>query len=690
MEPRTPTSPFTIAAVIGLVLLAFVPRFVSLDSRPLMHDESMFAFYAFDYMRTGHYTHMPIMHGPVLMLAVGRLFAIFGDSILVARAFIAAASLFAMGACLAMLPRRFRWWFAPVLLLSPSILYYSRFLRDELLFGAFASLGILCCSRAFGRDRYAPFWGCMGMVFLLGLTCIMENAVFVYATGLTFLMCWWLRAMFWRRPAWSIRPRPRVLKPQRRTRAQGGSKAAKAEHRLLKQGSYFDRSFDKLTDKKDAPDSASDPAAADRPAAPPAPRPHPHLIHPLWRVVGWGAGIVLGVLCIAWVYGTTSPVGTFDPWKNIVDSWNYWEGQHKEHRIKGAFHYHIPILLTYELPVILMLIIGIARDALQRRRRAWSYAIPLAVWIVVWNIWRWLEARGVDLGPLQTALDFLHIDANRSIMVYGLIILPMLTWSLFALKEHRILAAFCGYWTATALFQYSVAGEKVPWLAIHIALPMHLMVCWVWAAWIPQMRPHGRIAVAAVVALACLISLRNDARLIFKHSADPAERIVYNHTSPAVHSYMLAKIHAWEQAAENIPPAQRNVFLEGNGWPGFWYFRKSRCFQMMPTAEEMEHADLIFADKGPGDALIDRLDKDAWSFGEHQLRIAWLHPWPLDQNLAPYLVDEEAHIPWGVWTEYFAQPGVWKAWWRYYWLRETWTPVGGFPVVSVEPLRMRR
>jgi predicted membrane-bound mannosyltransferase len=33
-------------AGIALVLLALVPRFLGLDAKPAMHDESMFAFYA--------------------------------------------------------------------------------------------------------------------------------------------------------------------------------------------------------------------------------------------------------------------------------------------------------------------------------------------------------------------------------------------------------------------------------------------------------------------------------------------------------------------------------------------------------------------------------------------------------------------------------------------------------------------
>ncbi|OFZ86823.1 MAG: hypothetical protein A2V78_13715 [Betaproteobacteria bacterium RBG_16_64_18] len=151
-------------------------RFVALDARPVMHDESLFAFDAFVYFERGSYTHLPILHGPTLILAVGKLFAVFGDSIVVARAFIAAASLVMLAATLALVPHRYRLWFAPLLITSPVLLYYSRFLRDDILFGAVLMLG---------------------MAMFVALAGIMENVVFIYATGATFLLLLAVKRYLW-------------------------------------------------------------------------------------------------------------------------------------------------------------------------------------------------------------------------------------------------------------------------------------------------------------------------------------------------------------------------------------------------------------------------------------------------------------------------------------------------------------
>ena len=179
------------AAASILAAMALVLRLVTLGDRPVMHDESMFAYYAYVFFDTGRYTHLPILHGPTLMLASGALFAIFGDSITVARAFIAVASLVMLAATLALVPRRYRLWLAPLLITSPVLLYYSRFLRDDILFSAVLMLGMAGFAVALSRGRrpgVRAACAALGMFMVVALAGIMENAVFVYATGATFLL----------------------------------------------------------------------------------------------------------------------------------------------------------------------------------------------------------------------------------------------------------------------------------------------------------------------------------------------------------------------------------------------------------------------------------------------------------------------------------------------------------------------
>ena len=118
-------------AAAGLLALFVVPRFVLLETRPVIHDESLFSYYALIFHDRSHYTHIPMLHGPALMLALGTVFSVFDDTIAVGRAFIAVCSLVALGLLLALAPARTRWWLAPLLATSPVLLYFSRFARNR-------------------------------------------------------------------------------------------------------------------------------------------------------------------------------------------------------------------------------------------------------------------------------------------------------------------------------------------------------------------------------------------------------------------------------------------------------------------------------------------------------------------------------------------------------------------------------
>jgi predicted membrane-bound mannosyltransferase len=102
-------------AAAGVLALVVVPRFVLLETRPVIHDESLFSYYSLIFREQSHYTHNPMLHGPALMLSLGTVFSVFDDTIAVGRAFAAACSLVVLGLLLALAPARTRWWLAPLL-----------------------------------------------------------------------------------------------------------------------------------------------------------------------------------------------------------------------------------------------------------------------------------------------------------------------------------------------------------------------------------------------------------------------------------------------------------------------------------------------------------------------------------------------------------------------------------------------
>jgi predicted membrane-bound mannosyltransferase/DNA-binding beta-propeller fold protein YncE len=149
------------AAAYGiLVIAAAILRFYDLGSRAIHHDESLHAFYAFQFAEglgnvftfgtdnfepsTG-YSHVPFMHGPFQFIASGFFQWIFGDGDYQARILAAV-----MGTGLVLLPIFLRKQLgvagalcaATLITISPTLLYYSRFTRED-IYTAFWTLGIV-------------------------------------------------------------------------------------------------------------------------------------------------------------------------------------------------------------------------------------------------------------------------------------------------------------------------------------------------------------------------------------------------------------------------------------------------------------------------------------------------------------------------------------------------------------------
>jgi hypothetical protein len=372
-------------------------------------------------------------------------------------------------------------------------------------------------------------------------------------------------------------------------------------------------------------------------------------------------------------------------WRNALASWEYWEGQHSEHRIAGALHYHLPILLTYELPLLLFLLAGLVRDASYERRRARTYLLSLALWLVLWGVWRAvvLPKPPVWLGAAQS---WLHLGPGASTLVLGLAIAPLLAWSLLSLGDRRPLAAWAGWWAACSLFQYSIAGEKIPWLSVHIVLPLYLTLAWLWEPVLGALRRPTRVAAVLLVALAAGIALRSDVYLIGPRAADPRERIVYNHTTPFFDELARNRVALWSEEASPVPLRERRVVLAGDpAWPGVWYFRDAR-YELVPADPTLERVDadvdLVIGTLPVLAPLLEGPEATRFVRLDGSLRDHWWAPWPQEERWWP---------PEGVEPDRdLALLGLTlRQLWRYYWFRETWTNPGGFPIVALDPRNRR-
>ena len=121
--------------------LALFTRFSMLETRVMSHDESLHTRFSYDLYKDGNFSHTPLMHGPVLFHATALSFFLFGDGDFSGRLYTAA-----LGVVMVMFPVLLRRWLGKwgallaslLLLISPLILYYNRYIRHDapsILFG---------------------------------------------------------------------------------------------------------------------------------------------------------------------------------------------------------------------------------------------------------------------------------------------------------------------------------------------------------------------------------------------------------------------------------------------------------------------------------------------------------------------------------------------------------------------------
>jgi len=131
-----------ITAVVILALAIF-SRFYILGARAVSHDETTHAKYAWNFYTGRGFRHDPLMHGPLLFEASAFFYAMFGVSDFTARLYTALT-----GIALVLLPLLFQKWLgklgafiaAVLLLISPAISYYSRYTRHDVPMLLFAAL----------------------------------------------------------------------------------------------------------------------------------------------------------------------------------------------------------------------------------------------------------------------------------------------------------------------------------------------------------------------------------------------------------------------------------------------------------------------------------------------------------------------------------------------------------------------
>lgn len=535
-------------AIVGaLALVAIFTRLWSLGARVMSHDESLHVYYSWLLATGKGFAHNPMMHGPFLFEATALMNVLFGANDFTSRLVPVILGTFIVS----IVPRLLKPWLgragalaaSALLLITPFILYYSRYIRHDIQVIAWTLLGIIAIFR-YLEDRRDRDLTLLAVALALMLS-TMEIA-FIYMAMLAGYLA--MRVIIQRRLDW----------------------------RSLRQTAEFDLLVVLVT----LGAFFSSPIAL-------------LILNPLWTRFTGAPFLEMQVLDaqgVEWAVGTSGVRlwGLFTIFSIAAVGVGLWWGRLRWLKLVGLFGFiTIPLFTTFftnpaglGTGFIGSLGYWLSQQDIARGSQPWYY------YFVVFPLYEYLPLVG---GLFATAAYIVH---RKSLSPQQRLFVPFLIW-----------------WAALIFVALSMAGEKMPWLSTHIAIPFILLTGWwvgqlVEGLWSGGERKFKRwqtalcwIALASLGLLA-LLTLRTSIAVNYKNYDYATEFIDYAHGAPGV-KWALADIAAianHTSAGQDLKIAYDNEV----SWPMTWYLRdypNQAYFGEQPDRQALDAAVVIAGPK---------------------------------------------------------------------------------------------
>ncbi len=428
-----PVAWWELAGYGSLVAIAIAMRLWDLGTRAMHHDESLHALYAWNLFSGLGYQHNPMMHGPLQFEANAVLFTVFGDSDFTSRLLYAL-----VGTALVAMPFLFRNRLGPrgalfaaaLITVSPVMLYFSRFARNDILMAAWA-LGLVISMWRYideGRTRYLYISAAL-LALAFGTK---ETAYLLVATlGLFLVLMTGVPAL------------TRVLRP---VQIEGVSPPVAAGRALRAMRNAYSQGFElsKLS------------------------RPGSYLLLLITLTLPqWSA--------FASLFQDTSLLA----WTNLVLA-----------APEGSPSIGVPLgggqVIAF---LIVVTLLGVSAVAGYRWNWSvwWRSALLFyAIWLLLYTTFLTNIAGGVGSGIWQSlgywvvqqdtargAQPWYYYFVMTSVYEY-LAVGVGLVAAVYFIRRRDKFGLFLAYWPTTTFILYSSASEKMPWLVVNLTLPFIL------------------------------------------------------------------------------------------------------------------------------------------------------------------------------------------------------------------------
>jgi predicted membrane-bound mannosyltransferase/DNA-binding beta-propeller fold protein YncE len=200
-------------AWVLLLIFALLSRTIGLGDRAMSHDESLHTVYSWKLYDGQGYQHQPMMHGPLKFILNAVMYFLFGVNDWSARIQVALFGTLMVG--LVWLMRRWlgktgAFLTAAMFAISPALVYYSRYIRDEVMLSALLVLLIIAMFRYMEtRGRSSLEGSTKWLIWIavtLGVAFLTMEASFIFGALFGIFLVLALAAQLWA-AAWPIGPR---------------------------------------------------------------------------------------------------------------------------------------------------------------------------------------------------------------------------------------------------------------------------------------------------------------------------------------------------------------------------------------------------------------------------------------------------------------------------------------------------
>ena len=227
-------------------------------------------------------------------------------------------------------------------------------------------------------------------------------------------------------------------------------------------------------------------------------------------------------------------------------------------------------------------------------------------------------------------------------------------------QARHLLPLILGVWIVVTWIVYSAAGEKAPWLVLHLLWPPLLLACWWVGRWFDEPRPPvTRTAVGLLSAGLLAWSVWFAIPITYERGSIPNDLVVYVQTTDDVKE--VASIV--DEAARRTGLDDKLPLLIDNSyaWPTVWYLRDytDALYTKDMNLEDAREAQIVLMSPSSANILgiqlpefVGREMKLRWWFPEHTYK-----SWDLG-FLGEFISDSEARSSFLHWLLTREEPPV--------------------------------